>query len=389
MWHAAFITMVLAASSPAQAGANPMLDELRTHFTVKHDPVSPLVFRDFGAGQGRVRPTMTAIDLSYALESEHYTEGWLTQKRTPQGFLMAKSGSVTYGYKFVGMTANKLLVALVTNDADAPDIESTIYVMDAAVTHAAAGDGRLELIPVRIVELGDKWNGTVTLKGNIIVIVSAPGNQVNKTRLPQTDMIKAMRPPPGAPSAKAVALLDEVQAHFTIEKASVSPVVFEDFGENDEEHHAPVITAIDLREAKTEKYYESEIKTTDGWRMAEGDEATYGYRVIGTTANKLSIVLVRHQVNAIAGPQMWYRLYVFDVAVERALDDDGGNGALYERIVLTPLQTLDLGFTRVNEKWPGSIRIDGNKISFTVLALGSGLNETGKPITKSIEAKRP
>lgn len=389
MWRAAFVTMALAAAAPAQAAANPMLDELRAHFTVKHDPVSPLVFRDFGAGQGRARPTMTAIDLSYALESEHYTEGWLTEKRTAQGFLTAKSGSVTYSYKFIGMAANKLLVALVTNDADTPDIESTIYVMDAAVTHAVEGDARLELMPVRIVELGDKWNGIVTLKGNTIVIVSAPGNQVNKTRLPQTDTIEAMLPSPGAPSAKAAALLEEVRAHFTIEKAPVSPVVFEDFGENDEEHDAPVITAIDLREAKTEKYYESEIKTTDGWRTAEGDEATYGYRFIGATASKLSIVLVRHQVNAIAGPQMWYRLYVLDPAVERALDDDGGSGALYERIVLRPLQTLDLGLTRVNEKWPGSVRIDGNKISFTVLALGSGLNETGKPITRSIEVKRP
>lgn len=367
------VGLVAWAAVTAVAHASP-LDDLRARFTVGGEPVSPLVFHDFGAGQNRRHPTIVAVDVKHARDGERYAPGF-PLGRMANGMLSAKWSNVTFGYKFIGTTANKLLVALVSDDWDEPKTESAIYVMDAA-----AKDERLVLSVVRTVQLGRAWQGMVTLKGNTIVITSAPGNEVNKTKDPQIDKLEARRPPPAKPAS---ALLDELRAHFTIRKTPVSPVVFEDFGENAEEDTEPTVVGFDLDEAQAEKYFDSKTALVDGWLTGQGDEGTYGYRFIGKTQNNMLAAIVKHRVEAVKGPEMIYSLWVCDAFTESALDDNGGDGVPYTRVVLAPVTSMVIGNLPPSSKWNGSVKINGNTITYPAWPV-----EAKGPKTRAFEAKR-
>jgi hypothetical protein len=108
------------------AGAKTLspIDELRTSFTVAGEPVPPEIFRDMGDGDlADSGSIIVTIDVKAATGSNHYADpvkrngAWVSQARQdPNDRRLAEEEA----YRFIGVTANKLLVVVTSYSATAP-----------------------------------------------------------------------------------------------------------------------------------------------------------------------------------------------------------------------------------------------------------------------------
>lgn len=168
----------LAVVAPALA-AGP-LDELRRSFTLGGKPVPPDVFRDFGdADLGDSLPSVVAIDVKAAIDSNRYGDpivrrgDWLTQSRPAPGSL---NGAEETSYRYLGATKSGLLVVIATYSGGGSGVFTTLHVLDAS--RAAGFDdsgkryGRVDLVALRSVVLGDRWQGDATIVGDTIRIAT-------------------------------------------------------------------------------------------------------------------------------------------------------------------------------------------------------------------------
>jgi len=173
------LVALIALAAPALA-AGP-LDELRRSFTLDGKPVPPGVFRDFGdADLGDSLPSIVAIDVKAAIGSNRYGDpiarrgDWLTQSRAAPGSL---NGAEETGYRYIGATKSGLLVAIVTYSGGGGGVFTTLHVLDANLAAGFDGDGkrygRVNLVVLRSVALGDRWDGEATLVGDAIRIATA------------------------------------------------------------------------------------------------------------------------------------------------------------------------------------------------------------------------
>ena len=189
------LVALLAFAAPALA-AGP-LDELRRAFTLDGKPAPPEMFRDFGdADLGDSLPSVVAIDVKAAIDSNRYGDsivqngGWLTQSRPAAGSL---NGAEETGYRYVGATTNGLLIVIATYSGGGSGVFTTLHVLDASLAAAFDGDGkpykRVNLIVLRSVVLGDRWDGEATIAGDTVRIATAktPAEGVPKS-------IEAKRP---------------------------------------------------------------------------------------------------------------------------------------------------------------------------------------------------
>ena len=185
----------LVSGATLSARADP-LAELRKSFTVDGKPVPPEVFADFGdAMLSDSRPIVVTIDAKAAIDSNRYADPIAVNGRSVEQS-KAGSGSLngpeTTGYEFFGATANGLLVVVATWSGGGSGTFTFLHVLDAAVSSAFDDDGaryqRLDLTVLRTVSLGDRWEGAVSISGNVIHIATArsPANP------PKT--IEALRP---------------------------------------------------------------------------------------------------------------------------------------------------------------------------------------------------
>jgi hypothetical protein len=189
------LVALTALAAPALA-AGP-LDELRRSFTFDGKPVPPGVFRDFGdADLGDSSPSVVAIDVKAAVDSNRYGDpiarrgDWVTQSRPAAGAL---NGADEISYRYIGATKNGLLVVIASYSGGGSGVFTTLHVIDANLAAGFDGDGerygRVNLVLLRNVVLGDRWDGEATIVGDTIRIatVKTPAEGIPKA-------IEAKRP---------------------------------------------------------------------------------------------------------------------------------------------------------------------------------------------------
>jgi hypothetical protein len=185
-------------TAPAAAAAG-LVDEVRRTFTLHGKTIPPEIFRDLGDGDladsGSIWVT---VDIAAAIGSNLYADdikaehGWTVQTKTPQN----GGGAEETAYRFVGATANGLLVVLASYSGGGSGDFMTLHILDIAAARAFDSDGkiyqRVNLTSVRSVALGDRWDGDVSISKNSIRVVTTRNGPAGGTRSPMS--IEAIRP---------------------------------------------------------------------------------------------------------------------------------------------------------------------------------------------------
>ncbi len=156
-----------------------LLAEVHRAITLHGKPIPPEVFRDFGDGDiadsGAIWVT---VDIEAAIGSNLYADDikkegdWLSQKRANPSL----NGSEETGYKFIGATDNGLLVVLASYNGGGSGTFYTLHILDVATARAFDLDGKLyrrtNLTSLRSVVLGDRWDGKISIAGDMVRIVT-------------------------------------------------------------------------------------------------------------------------------------------------------------------------------------------------------------------------
>jgi hypothetical protein len=187
-------------ASPTDAAASALVAEVRRAFTLHGKPIPPEIFRDFGDGDLADSGSIwVAVDIEAAIGSNLYADvikqeqGWSSQTKSEP----KTSGGEQTAYKFIGTTDNGLLVAIASYNGGGSGTFYTLHILDIG---AAAGfdlEGklyrRINLMAVRSVILGDRWDGKVSISRNSIRIVTTRNGPADEgARAPTT--IEAKRP---------------------------------------------------------------------------------------------------------------------------------------------------------------------------------------------------
>ena len=184
------------------AGAGSLIDELRQSFSVGGEPVPPNIFRDMGDGDlADSGSIIVTIDVKAATGSNLYADpikrngAWVSQTRqdpNDEGLRREEA------YRFVGVSANKLLVVLTSYSGGGSGVFYSLRVLTAEPGRGFDSDGnrydRLNVTTIRSVALGDRWNGDVRIDGNSILVTTTGGIPDGQARKPSTKTIKAERP---------------------------------------------------------------------------------------------------------------------------------------------------------------------------------------------------
>ncbi len=193
---------VTLASPIAGAGSSGSIDELRQSFTVGGEPVPPNVFRDMGNGDlADSGSIIVTIDVRAATGSNLYADpikrngAWVAQRRANSG---DKGLTEEEAYRYVGMTANRLLVVITSYSGGGSGVFHSLHILAAEPARAFDGEGepyeRLNLTTIRSIALGDRWNGEVRIDGNAVVVTTTGGIPAGQARKPSTMTIEAERP---------------------------------------------------------------------------------------------------------------------------------------------------------------------------------------------------
>jgi hypothetical protein len=192
--------MMAGGPLSAQDNAVPTLEQLSKNFTVGGEPVPPEVFRDLGDGNLADSASIwVSVDLIAAVGSNFYADDikkegdWVTQTAPPEDGLVEATS-----YRYIGATANGLLVAIASYSAGGSGVFYTLHILDTASTKAFTSEGavyeRLLLTELRSVALGDRWNGDARIQGNTIEITTRGLAAEGELKVPQDQSIEAQRP---------------------------------------------------------------------------------------------------------------------------------------------------------------------------------------------------
>jgi hypothetical protein len=190
-----------AASIPTCAADNApaLLAEVKKSFTVHGKPIPPEIFRDFGDGDMADSGSIwITVDVAAATGSNLYYDDikqdhdWVVQSKPNQSM----NGKETTGYKFVGVTANGLLIVIASFSGGGTGDFMTLHILDAVLARGFDDDGkpypRITVTNLRSVILGDRWDGDVKIEQNTLHIVTRQNGPVGGTKAPST--IIATRP---------------------------------------------------------------------------------------------------------------------------------------------------------------------------------------------------
>jgi hypothetical protein len=177
-----------------------MLAEVKHAFTIGGKPIPPEIFRDFGDGDlADSEDIWVTVDAAAATGSNLYYDDirrdgdWVMQSKTDP---KTKEKLQETGYKYVGVTANGLLVAIASFWSGGTGVFMTLHILDAAIERGFNNDGkpypRINLTNVRTVSLGDRWDGDVKIAGNTLRIVTRQNGPVGGTQAPAS--VTAERP---------------------------------------------------------------------------------------------------------------------------------------------------------------------------------------------------
>lgn len=204
MRRVALAVAILALGPVPTLAADPRLDEVRAHFTVAQKPVPPEALGDLGASDlaDPGHSLRVAVDLLRAVGADGYPgkievgeKGWVSQAKMAAG---GQQSTQTIGYTFIGATRSGLLVTLSAFWGGGSGHFYTLQILDAGIGHAFDEEGRpyerLTLTAIRNISLGDRWQGSVTISGDSLVVVTKPGEPNNGQAEPSTQTIRAVRP---------------------------------------------------------------------------------------------------------------------------------------------------------------------------------------------------
>jgi len=193
---------VVLACPMAGARSLGTIDELRQHFTVRGELVPPNVFRDMGDGDlADSGSIIVTIDVKAATGSNLYADpikrngAWVVQGRTSPG---DKGLTEEEAYRYIGMTANKLLVVITSYSDGGSGVFYSLHILTAEPARAFDSEGkryaRWNLTTIRSVALGDRWKGDVRIDGNAVVVTTTGGIPAGQAHKPSTMTVKAERP---------------------------------------------------------------------------------------------------------------------------------------------------------------------------------------------------
>ena len=182
LWSATSLAAPALAQEDAHAETARLMAEIRKSFKLRGKPVPPQIFRDMGDGNlADSTSAWVTVDLDAAVGSNLYADdiredhGWVVQRKAAT---KAGDGEET-SYRYIGATANNLLVAVASYNGGGSGTFYTLHVLDLAPARAFDGDGkkyvRLDLTLLRSVALGDRWDGDVTIASNQIRIATRRG----------------------------------------------------------------------------------------------------------------------------------------------------------------------------------------------------------------------
>jgi hypothetical protein len=177
---AAVLLMIGALEAASTAFAATALDEVRSAFTVEGKPIPPEIFDDLGDGDlSDSNSILVTVDVRAATGSNRYADPitkygrWVKQTKANDKTL---NGYEETAYQFIGRTRNDLLVVVASYSGGGTGTFNTLHILDAALAPAFDENGkiyqRLNLTVLRSVALGDRWDGTVTITGNMVHVLT-------------------------------------------------------------------------------------------------------------------------------------------------------------------------------------------------------------------------
>ena len=160
------------------------------------------IFRDFGDGDladsGSIWVT---VDVQAAVGSNLYADPikddgrWVTQTKLAEKTI---NGQEQTSYQLIGATANNLLVLIATYNGGGSGTFYTLHILDVSGQRAFDMDGdvyqRINVMSVRNVALGDRWDGDVKISGNTILVTTMRDGPADTGGASKTTRIKATRP---------------------------------------------------------------------------------------------------------------------------------------------------------------------------------------------------
>jgi hypothetical protein len=188
-----------AAGAPSAAA---LLAEVRRTFTVEGKPIPPEIFRDMGDGDmADSTSILVTVDVKAAVGSNLYDDeirrygDWVLQRKENQPSL---NGYEETGYRFIGTTANGLLVVVASYNGGGSGTFHTLHILDAAKAKAFDAEGevydRVNLTMIRSVVLGDRWDGEVTIAGNTVTSKAKRQDPTDGSGETSTLRLQARRP---------------------------------------------------------------------------------------------------------------------------------------------------------------------------------------------------
>ena len=199
------ILIIVSAFAPSlAAAAEPSTDALlagmRKTFTLDGKPIPPEIFGDFGDGDMAYSDDIwVTVNAKAAIDSNLYDDeiktdgGWVGQKKaaTPS------SDAEVTDYTYCGQTENGLLVVLASFRGGA-GVFYTLHIFDLAPAQAFDYDGKvydqIDLMNLRNVILGDRWDGEVTISKIEIIVVTTRSGPADESGERRTMTIEAKRP---------------------------------------------------------------------------------------------------------------------------------------------------------------------------------------------------
>ena len=168
-----------SAHSPAgnSVSATPtmqrLLDEVRNSFTLNGEPITPLALNDLNGRISDNVPIVTTVDILAGNHSNRYSGEVSRRGGRISVSVEAQSGvqSEAYSYRFIGRLDNDLLVVQFDKSGGGSGSFGSILVMDAFVERGKHSGEIYERLCLKIVQeegLGDRFAGTVAIKGNTL-----------------------------------------------------------------------------------------------------------------------------------------------------------------------------------------------------------------------------
>jgi hypothetical protein len=199
-WFMSSLAFAEPATTPQSS--NDAMDEVRQSFTLGGKPIPPGIFRDLGDGDiADSTSILVTVDLKAAVGSNRYYEDigqsgkWVVQKKADKD---VANGWEASAYNFIGSTTNNLLVVISSHNGGGSGTFYTLHLLDLAPGKALDSEGqvyeRLNLTTVQDIPLGDRWQGTVTISGNFIDVLTTKDGPADTSDKTTVGRIEARRP---------------------------------------------------------------------------------------------------------------------------------------------------------------------------------------------------